>query len=303
MRHPWEPDREELLGPGHLGCAGCGAPLAVRYALEALGPQTIMVIPGCCFAVVCGPYPHSALRVPVLHTAFETGAVAAAGVRASLDMQGDAETTVLAWGGDGGTFDIGFQALSAAAERNDDIIYVCYDNEAYMNTGIQRSSATPLGAWTTTTPSAEERPKKDIMRIMAAHEIPYAATASIAYPQDFIHKMEKAKTIRGMRFFHVFSPCPTGWRIPSSWSVRVARLAVHSKVFPLYEVEGGWRYTITVPSRDVPVREYLKGQGRFGHLTDEQISGIQREVDRQWRRLQSRARSSQEEEAGSQDGR
>jgi pyruvate/2-oxoacid:ferredoxin oxidoreductase beta subunit len=288
---------EELVGTGHLACAGCGAPLAIRYALEALGPKTIMVVPGSCFSIICGPYPHSALKVPVLHTAFETGAVAAAGVRAALDMQGDTETTVLAWGGDGGTFDIGFQALSSAAERNDDIIYVCYDNEAYMNTGIQRSSATPLGAWTTTTPGSEEHPKKDIMGIMSAHAIPYAATASIAFPEDFIRKMDKAKGIRGMRFFHVLSPCPTGWQTPSSLSVKVARLAVHTNVFPLYEIEEGWRYTITVNSRNQPVRDYLQIQGRFRHLDDEQISRIQREVDRQWGRLRRRVLESQEEES------
>jgi len=220
-----------------------------------------------------------------LHTAFETGAVAASGVRISLEMQGYSDVNVMAWSGDGGTFDIGIQALSGAAERNDDIIYVCYDNEAYMNTGIQRSSATPEGAWTTTTPYQKSRPKKNMMEIMAAHGIPYAATASIAFPEDFIQKMRKAKDIRGTRFFHVLATCPTGWRIPSSLSVKIARLAVHTNVFPLYEIERGEKYTINVRSRNIPVEEYLKPQGRFANLTEDEIKMVQERVDRSWKRL------------------
>ena len=258
----------ELVSPGHSGCAGCTAVSAMRYALEALGPSTIVAMPACCWSIICGPFPHSALRVPTFHTAFETGAVAAAGIRASLDMQGRDDVNVMAWAGDGGTFDIGIQALSGAAERNDDIIFVCYDNEAYMNTGVQRSSATPEGAWTTTTPSDKVRPKKNIMEIMAAHVIPYAATACVAFPDDFIVKMKKARDIRGTRFFHVLATCPTGWRIPSSHAVKIARLAVHTNAFPLYEVENGERYTITVKSRNIPVRQYLEPQGRFRNLTE-----------------------------------
>jgi pyruvate/2-oxoacid:ferredoxin oxidoreductase beta subunit len=200
-------------------------------------------------------------------------------------MQGYSDVNVMAWSGDGGTFDIGIQALSGAAERNDDIIYVCYDNEAYMNTGIQRSSATPEGAWTTTTPYQKRRPKKNIMEIMAAHGIPYAATASIAFPEDFIQKMRKAKDIRGTRFFHVLATCPTGWRIPSSLAVKMARLAVHTNVFPLYEIERGEKYTITVRSRNIPVEEYLKPQGRFANLTEDGIKMVQERVDRSWKRL------------------
>jgi pyruvate/2-oxoacid:ferredoxin oxidoreductase beta subunit len=276
---------EELMSPGHLACAGCGAAPAMRYALEALGPRTIVVMPASCWSIICGPFPHSALRVPTFHTAFETGAVAASGIRASLEVQGKHDVNVMAWAGDGGTFDIGIQALSATAERNDDIIYVCYDNEAYMNTGIQRSSATPAGAWTTTTPGAKLQPKKNMMAIMAAHSIPYAATASIAFPDDFIRKMKKAGKIPGTRFFHVLASCPTGWRIPSSLSVKIARLAVHTNVFPLYEIEDGERYTITVRSRNLPVRDYLVPQGRFRNLTDEKIAQIQQAVDRNWARL------------------
>ena len=196
--------------------------------------------------------------------------------------------------GDGGTFDIGLQSLSGAAERNDDIIYICYDNEAYMNTGIQRSSATPFGAWTTTTPESKARSKKNMIEIMAAHEIPYAATASIAFPDDFAAKLKKARERKGMRFFHVLAPCPTGWRIPSSWSVKVSRLAVHTNVFPLYEVEDGYRYRITVKSRSLPVGEYLMLQGRFKHLSDEQLAEAQSRVDRAWVRLNMRERESLE---------
>ncbi len=221
----------------------------------------------------------------MLHIAFESAAVTAAGVRAALDIHGKSDINVVAWAGDGGTFDIGIQSLSGAAERNDDIIYICYDNEAYMNTGIQRSSATPDGAWTTTTPVGKLRPKKDIMAIMAAHRIPYAATASIAFPEDFTAKLKKATGIRGTKFFHVLSTCPPGWRIPSNLSVKTARLAVHSNVFPLYEVEDGERYRITVQPRNLPVKDYLKPQGRFQDLSEETISEIQQQINRNWERL------------------
>lgn len=281
----------ELMGSGHLGCQGCGAALAMRYVLKALGEKTIVVLPACCWTIVAGPFPYSTLKVPLLHTAFETAAVAASGVRAALDMAGDTETTVLAWAGDGGTCDIGIQALSGAAERNDNILYVCYDNEAYMNTGIQRSSATPWGAWTTTTPAKTPKgePKKDIMAIMAAHRIPYAATATIAYPDDLVNKVQKAKGIKGTRFIHIFAPCPTGWKAPSELSIKLARLAVLTRVFPLYEVEHGTQYKINLVPDGLPVREYLKLQGRFSHLSEEEIERIQENVDVEWERLQRRA--------------
>ena len=264
----------------------------MRLALKALGEETILVIPACCWSIIAGPFPYSSVKVPLLHTAFETGGSMAAGVKAGLEAQGDTETTVLTWAGDGGTFDIGLQALSAAVERNDDFIYACYDNEAYMNTGIQRSSATPWGAWTTTTPvrHPKERPKKDIVAIMAAHRIPYAATATVAYPEDMVRKFQKARGIRGAKFIHILSPCPPGWKMEPAYSIRISRLAVESKVFPLYEVENGEKYAITVrPRREVPVREYLKLQGRFSHLTEEDIEFIQENVDREWERLVARA--------------
>ncbi|NOY76528.1 MAG: 3-methyl-2-oxobutanoate dehydrogenase subunit beta [Calditrichaeota bacterium] len=286
---------EEYIYPGHLACPGCGASLSMRYALKALGPKTMVVIPACCWSIIAGPFPYSTLKVPIYHTAFETAASVSSGMAAALDQLGQGDITVMAWAGDGGTFDIGFQALSGAAERNDNILYVCYDNEAYMNTGIQRSSATPYGAWTTTTPERhlKDRPKKNIMEIMAAHQIPYAATACVAYPEDMIQKFRKAKTIRGMRFIHLLSPCPPGWKIPDDQSIKVTRMAVNSKAFPLYEVEYGEKYRITVEPRNIPVRDYLKVQGRFRNLTDDDIRNIQFSVNKNWDRLQKKVRYSE----------
>jgi len=282
---------EEYLMSGHLACAGCGATIAMRYALKALGKDVIVVIPACCWTIIPGAFPHTALKVSLYHAAFETAASTATGVKAGLEMKGDSTTTVLAWAGDGGTFDIGLQALSGAAERNDDFIYICYDNEAYMNTGIQRSSATPFLTWTTTTPvrRAKEEAKKNIMEIMAAHRIPYAATASVAYPEDFFQKMKKAKEIRGLKFIHILASCPTGWRLPSQLSIKAARLAALTRIFPLYEIENGEKYTINLKQEPRPVQEYLKLQGRFSHLTDSEIEVIQENVGRAWERLMKKA--------------
>jgi pyruvate ferredoxin oxidoreductase beta subunit/2-oxoisovalerate ferredoxin oxidoreductase beta subunit len=278
------------MTPGHLGCQGCGAALAMRYVLDALGRKTIIVMPACCWSIIAGPFPYSTLRVPILHTAFETAAIGAAGVRAGLDSQGDKDTTVVAWAGDGGTFDIGLQALSGAAERNEDILYVCYDNEAYMNTGVQRSSATPLGAWTTTTPDSKQEYKKEIMQIMAAHRIPYAATASIAYPDDLIEKVKKAKEITGLKFLHIFAPCPTGWKAPSELSVHLARLAVMTRVFPLYEIEWGIHYKLDEVQDALPISEYTKFQGRFKNWGEQTLQLAQKRIDDRWSFLQSMAK-------------
>ncbi|CAN2040550.1 Ketoisovalerate oxidoreductase subunit VorB [Candidatus Magnetomoraceae bacterium gMMP-15] len=271
---------------GHVGCPGCGASIAMKFALNALGKETILVIPACCWAVIAGFYPQTALDVPILHTAFETSGAAASGVRAGLDMKGDTKTTVVAWAGDGGTFDIGFQSLSGAVERNEDFIYVCYDNEAYMNTGVQRSSATPYGTQTTTTPGKgwKKSRKKNMVEALAAHRIPYAATASIAYPEDLIRKFKKAKEIKGSRFIHIFATCPTGWRIPSEMSVKIARLAVQTNVFPLYEVEDGFKYTLNHKGNR-PIEDYIKVQGRFKHLKNEDFKEIQNMVDEDLRLL------------------
>jgi pyruvate/2-oxoacid:ferredoxin oxidoreductase beta subunit len=282
----------ENLGHGHLACAGCGAAVGMRLTLKALGEKTVMVFPASCWSIIPGFWPYSSFRITAVHAGFVTAGATASGVRAALDIRGDYETLVAVWAGDGGTFDIGLQALSGAAERNEDFIYICNDNEGYMNTGTQRSSATPLLAWTTTTPvmQPKENPKKDIVAIMADHQIPYAATASIAYPEDLVRKMEKAKKIRGTRFIHLLSPCPPGWRIPSELSVKISRLAVRSRVFPLYEIENGRTYTLQEESHVVPVKEYLKLQGRFSHLTEHDIELTQKNVDDTWERLLRRAR-------------
>jgi len=263
----------------------------MRLTLKALGKKTVMVIPASCWSIIPGFWPYSTFGIPVIHAGFVTGGATASGVRAALDIKGDHETMVAVWAGDGGTFDIGLQALSGAAERNEDMIYICNDNEGYMNTGTQQSSATPLLAWTTTTPvyQPKENPKKDIMAIMADHRIPYAATATIAYPDDFFRKMEKTKKIRGTRFIHLLSPCPPGWRIPSERTIQISRLAVRSKVFPLYEIENGTSYTIHEERHLAPVKEYLKIQGRFSHLTDQDIEKIQGMVDHEWERLLRKA--------------
>jgi len=280
---------QELMTSGHLGCPGCGATLAMRYLLKGLGPRTILTVPACCWAVMSGPFPRSCVEVPFLDCAFEATGASIAGLRAGLDAKGVKDVTVVGFAGDGGTADIGLQSLSASLERGVDAIYVMYDNEAYMNTGIQRSGATPWGAWTTTTPVGRTKPqdKKDIMGIVVAHDIPYAATASIAFPEDFVKKLEKAKGIHGPRFFHVLAPCPPGWKYPPEESVRLGRLAVDTRLFPLYEVEGG-RYRITRKvGKRVPVEAYLQKQGRFAHLTDAEIAEAQRRVDVRWARLEA----------------
>jgi pyruvate/2-oxoacid:ferredoxin oxidoreductase beta subunit len=263
----------------------------MRLVLQALGEKTIVTLPACCWSIIAGPWPQSSLKVPLFHTAFETGASAASGIKAALEVRGDTETTVVAWAGDGGTFDIGLQALSGAAERNEDFIYFCYDNEAYMNTGIQRSSATPFGAWTTTTPGAawKREAKKDILQILAAHGVPYAATASLSYPQDLVAKVKKAKGVRGTRFIHILAPCPPGWKSEDAETIELGRMAVHSRVFPLLEVEGG-RWRVTVEPKGDPVGPYLRRQGRFRHLGDEEIAEIQRRVDARWEELLRRVR-------------
>jgi pyruvate ferredoxin oxidoreductase beta subunit/2-oxoisovalerate ferredoxin oxidoreductase beta subunit len=283
------PDRE-LMHSGHFGCPGCGAAFGMRLALKALGEKTIMVVAAGCWGTLNGPYPFASLKVPVLEVAFAAAAGSAAGIRAGLDVQGKHDVNVVAWAGDGATFDIGIAALSGAVERNDDIIYVCYDNEAYMNTGIQRSSATPYAAWTTTTPadSPKLEPKKDMVGILAEHRIPYAATASIAYPEDFVRKLNKAKAIRGAKFIHLWVSCPTGHKSEERYSIKIARLAVESGVFPLYEVEQGVEYTVNHEPAFTEVTEYLNLQGRFRHLDAAQIDVIRRNLDWEWKRLRAK---------------
>ncbi|MEO0270275.1 MAG: thiamine pyrophosphate-dependent enzyme [candidate division WOR-3 bacterium] len=279
--------QEEVLNPGVLSCQGCGAVIIMRHVLRALGKNTITTIPACCWTIIDGPYPYHSLNVPVFHTAFETAAATATGIRAGLNIRGKTDINVLAFAGDGGTFDIGLQALSGAAERNEDILYICYDNEAYMNTGIQRSGATPYKAWTTTTPfeSPNPRPKKNIVEIMRAHRIPYIATATVAFPLDLYNKVKKAKEIKGTRFIHVLAPCPPGWRMDSELTIKASRLAVETKFFPLYEVEDGDKVKINYMPKGLPLKEYFQIQGRFKHLKEEEINEIQKIVDSYFEKL------------------
>jgi pyruvate/2-oxoacid:ferredoxin oxidoreductase beta subunit len=280
---------EELMIPGHMGCLGCGGALAMRYVLKALGKRTIVSVPACCWAILSGIFPNTCLRVPMVNTAFEVTGASISGIRAALDALEIEDVNVLGWAGDGGTLDIGIQALSGAVERRHDFIYVCYDNEAYMNTGIQRSSGTPEGAWTTTTPVGETEawkkgPKKNMVEIMVAHKIPYTATASVAYPEDLIKKVTKAKEIKGPKYIHIFAPCPTGWRMPPGKSVEIARLAVQTCAFPLYEVEDGV-YNISKKPKKKPITEYLKMQGRFKHMPADMVEKFQKNIDKEWELL------------------
>jgi len=278
------PVKEYILG-GHASCAGCGGPLALKYLFKVMGYKLIVVVPPQC----SGTAAHEAILSRVA-ACFPSAAAYASGIKHGLEAMGDHETQVVSYAGDGGTYDIGIQAISGAAERNDNIIHFCADNEAYMNTGIQRSSSTPVGAWTMSSPSKQE-PKKDFMAIMAAHHIPYAATLSVAYPDDFMRKVQRAKETTGFRFLRVLAPCPIGWRAEPDKTVHMARLAVQSKFDPLYEMVDGERVQVQQPSKFVLLREYLKTQRRFAHLTEDAVEGAQKRADREWEKLLARAES------------
>jgi len=287
---------EEPLAPGHRACQGCGEVVALRQVMKALGNNVIVVSATGCMEIISSPYPQSAWRVPWLHVAFENAAAVASGVEAAhkaMIRKGrieDKNTTFLAIAGDGGTADIGIQALSGALERGHNFVYVCLDNEAYMNTGIQRSSSTPYGAGTTTSPPGkksigQQTWKKNMPAIAAAHNIPYVATGSPAYYIDLMNKVKKASLVEGPAYLHLFSPCPTGWRCAVEDSIQTARLVVQTKIFPLYEViDGRWRLSRKI-KKPKPVSEYLKMQRRFSHLTEEDIALIQERVDRDYDRL------------------
>jgi len=287
---------EEPLAPGHRACQGCGEVVALRQVMKALGNNVIVVSATGCMEIISSPYPQSAWRVPWLHVAFENAAAVASGVEAAhkaMIRKGrleDKNTTFLAIAGDGGTADIGIQALSGALERGHNFIYVCLDNEAYMNTGIQRSSSTPYGAGTTTSPPGkksigQQTWKKNMPAIAAAHDIPYVATGSPAYYIDLMNKVKKASLVEGPAYLHLYSPCPTGWRCAVEDSIQTARLVVQTKVFPLYEViDGKYRLSRKI-KKPKPVSDYLKMQRRFSHLTEEDIAMIQERVDRDYDRL------------------
>jgi len=285
-------EHPNLIRPGHSACAGCGLVVAMKLVLQVMGPRTITVIVPSCEGSTSGVYPNTCLAMPSFHSAFEIAAPTAAGIANALKILGKTDIQAVAFAGDGGTFDIGLAALSGVTMNNDDIIYVCLDNEAYMNTGIQVSSATPSFAWTGTTPKGNPGRKKHIMDIMAAHYNPYSATATIGFPHDLRRKIAKIKGIRGTKFIHMLVPCPTGWRMASDLSPDVSRLAVETNIFPLYEVEDGVRYTINHEPLKLPVEEYLLKQGRFKHLKKEEIQRIQKDADDEWNKLKYKAHRS-----------
>jgi pyruvate ferredoxin oxidoreductase beta subunit len=289
----------EYFAPGHRACMGCGEALAVRLVCKALGRNVIIANATGCMEIVSSQLPSTSWEVPWIHTLFENTAAVASGIEAGIKVlrrkgKYTRKTKVVAMAGDGGTADIGFQALSGALERGHNFIYVCFDNEAYMNTGIQRSSATPFGASTTTSPAGkisigQTTWKKNLPAIAAAHDIPYVATACHSYPFDLMTKVEKAVAINGPSYIHVLSVCPTGWRLAPELTIRAGRLAVQTGIFPLYEIESG-KYTLNFDFPQLrPVEDYFKIQGRFRHLSKETIAEIQRRVVEKYAQLKEKA--------------
>jgi pyruvate ferredoxin oxidoreductase beta subunit len=290
---------KDYFASGHRACSGCGEALAVRFVCKALGRDTIISMATGCMEIISSPLPESSWEVPWIHTLFENASAVASGIESGLKAMKrkhgyTKDVKVVAMGGDGSTADIGLQSLSGAMERGHDFIYICYDNEAYMNTGIQRSSETPFGASTTTAPYGKKSigqhtQKKNMAAIAAAHEIPYVATTTSSYPFDIIAKIEKAKKIKGPSYIHILSVCPTGWRSPSNQTITMGRLAVETGIFPVYEIENG-KYTLNFDYPKLrPVEDYLKLQGRFRHLTKENIVEIQEHVLMEYDRIKQLA--------------
>ncbi|AAL64804.1 2-ketoacid ferredoxin oxidoreductase beta subunit [Pyrobaculum aerophilum str. IM2] len=279
--------KKKYVLPGNAACAGCGMMIGLKILGMALGEEATLTIPASCASVVQGLAPKSGVAMPILNVPFASAAAVATGIAEafkSLGIKGHA----VVWAGDGGTADIGMATLSGAAERNSNIIYIMYDNEAYMNTGIQRSSSTPRAAWTTTTPTGKRERKKDVALLMAMHGAPYVATASIAYPQDFYRKLKRAAEIDGFKFIHLHTPCPLGWRLNPAKTVEVAKLAVETGAWILWEYDNG-RFKLNPPStiyadktKRKPLRDYLKLQGRFAHLSEEEIRLLEEEIEAKW---------------------
>jgi pyruvate ferredoxin oxidoreductase beta subunit len=275
---------------GHKACAGCGGSLAVRAALKVLGQNAVSVLPAGCMSAVGFNFPQLCFSNNSIISTFAGTASMLTGVEAGLRARGIKDFTAVGFAGDGGTADIGIQALSGAIDRNDNIIYICYDNEAYMNTGIQKSGLTPFGAKTTTTPAGKNihgniRPKKNMFEIAAAHDIPYAATASVGYITDFIKKVQKASQIQGTKYIHVIAPCPTGWGVPVDETIEIAKEVVDCGLWYLAEYENGEFKLNHKPKEFTSVENYLKKQGRFKHLTDEDISIITASRDKKWENI------------------
>ena len=297
--------KEDRFTHGHRMCSGCGAPIIVKIALMATDYPVIVSNATGCLEVSTCISEFTAWNVPWIHTAFENVAATLSGVETmyrSLKKQGkfDKEVKFIAFGGDGGTYDIGFQSLSGAMERGHDMIYICYDNGAYMNTGIQRSSATPLGADTTTCPAGsvipgKQRQRKNLTKIMAAHDIPYVAQASPSHWQDLFRKVQKAHEIKGPKFINVIAPCNRGWRSRTDDAIQLSRLAVNTCYWPLYEIENGVTKITVTPKEKVPITEFLKPQGRFKHLFSPENEGllkqVQEDIDREWEKLQKEAKT------------
>jgi len=281
--------KDEFVHPGNRACSGCGLSIAYRIGLKALGRETILVVPPSCLTVLQGLYPIASTKLPCVNVTFASTAAAATGVLGALRAMNRKGVQVAAWAGDGGTGDIGIQALSGAAERGDDFIYICYDNEAYMNTGVQRSGTTPHGALTTTTPiKGKPQGKKDVPAVMAAHNIPYVASCSAACPLDLFDKIQKAKTISGTKYIHIHTPCPSGWGFDPRYTVKMGKLAVESGLVDLYEIENGcFRLTGTSKSllagkKMKDIEPYFRSQGRFKRLSNEDISQLRRTVTNKW---------------------
>jgi len=292
--------QKEYFAPGHRACQGCAEALAVRLIAKALGRNVVIASATGCMEIVSSPFPFTSWRVPWFHVAFENTAAVASGIESGLKIlmrKGripSKKIVTLGIAGDGGTADIGLQALSGALERGHDMIYVCTDNEAYMNTGIQRSSSTPFGAATTTSPAGKVKMgqmtwKKNMAAIAAAHNIPYVATACPSYPIDLVQKVKKAAAIEGPAYLHILSVCPTGWRSTPENSIKLGRLAAETGVFPLYEIERGqYRLNADFPKLR-PLKEYTKLQGRFRHLSDEMLQEIEKRVHQEYQQLKERA--------------
>ncbi|MFX1379135.1 MAG: thiamine pyrophosphate-dependent enzyme [Promethearchaeota archaeon] len=286
---------EEFIYPGTRACAGCGMALIYRIALKALGPKTIITVPASCLTVLHGMQGFCSTKVSVYHTPFATTGASASGILASLEDKGLAdEITVLAFAGDGGTTDIGIQALSGAAERRTNFIYACYDNEAYMNTGVQRSGSTPLGVRTTTTPEGKDVHKKNMPKILEAHGIPYVATGNAAYPLDLFEKFRRAKDIKGPKYFHILSPCPPGWGYEPKDTMLIGRLANETGFWPLYEVIDG-KFELSKPSkkylessRRKPITNYLDIQKRFKSIDDATIKIYEEYIANMWKEIKQR---------------